>query len=72
MRGGWLRFYRLSLARAYCGKSSRSDLVIFGIVHVDVLPESNPKPEVQNRKPEMMGYENPDPIPECSNPTQYP
>ena len=28
---------------------------------MNVLPESNPKPEVQNPKPEMMGYEKPDP-----------
>ena len=37
---------------------------------MNVLPESNPKPEIQNPKPEMMGYEKPDPIPECSNPTR--
>ena len=35
------------------------------IVTLNVLPESNPKPEVQNPKPEMMGYEKPDP-------TRYP
>ena len=40
------------------------------IVVLNSLPESNPKPEVENPKPEMMGYEKPDPIPECLNPTR--
>ena len=35
------------------------------IVVLKSLPESNPKPEVENPKPEMMDYEKPDP-------TRYP
>ena len=31
------------------------------IVVLNSLPESNPKPEVENPKPEVMGYEKPDP-----------
>ena len=35
------------------------------IVVLNSIPESNPKPEVQNPKPEMIVYEKPDP-------TRYP
>ena len=48
-------------------KSDSQDFILkFNqIVVLNSLPESNPKPEVENPKPEMMGYEKPDP-------TRYP
>ena len=48
-------------------KSDSQDFILkfSQIVVLNSLPESNPKPEGGNPKPEMMGYEKPDP-------TRYP
>ena len=48
-------------------KSDSQDIILkFNqIVVLNSLPESNPKPEVQNPKPEIIAYEKPDP-------TRYP